>query len=103
MALFVQNVHTAKETKNVTVTTAAVKALADWAFDAQNVINVKRLVITAGANPVRITWSGQDPTAAVGHYIAALGTYVLDGSVNCSKLKALSITGDSATCITLEV
>lgn len=103
MALFVQNVYTAKETKNVTVTTAAVKALADWAFGAQNVINVKRLVITAGANPIRITWSGEDPTAAVGHYIAANGNYTLDGSINCAALKAISIGGDSATCVTLEV
>jgi hypothetical protein len=103
MALFVQNVYTAKETKNVTVGTAAVKALADWTFDAQNVINVKRLVITAGANPIRITWSGQDPTSVVGHYIAALGNYTLDGSINCSKFKSLGIGGDSATCVTLEV
>lgn len=103
MALFVTNVHIAKETKNVTVGTAAVKALADWAFTAANVAAAKRLVITAGANAVRITWSGQDPTSAVGHYIAANGNYTLDGMVNCQNFKAIGIGGDSATCVTLEV
>ena len=103
MALFVQNVYTAKETKSATPGAAAVKALSDWAFDAQNVINVKRLVITAGSNPIRITWSGQAPTSTLGHYIAALGNYTLDGSINCSKLQAIGIGGDSATTVTLEV
>jgi hypothetical protein len=103
MALFVQNVYTAKETKTATVGTSAVVALAGFAFGAQNVINVKRLVITAGANPIRITWSGQDPTSTLGHYIAALGNYTLDGSINCSKLKAIGIGGDSVTTVTLEV
>lgn len=103
MPLFAVNVHTAKETKNVTVGSAAVKALSDWEFGAQNVLNVKRLVVTAGANPVRITWSGEDPTSVLGHYIAALETYTLDGQVNCSKFKAIGIGGDSATCVTLEV
>jgi len=103
MALFVQNVYTAKETKTATVGTGAVVALSGFAFDAQNVINVKRLVITAGANPVRITWSGQNPTSTLGHYIAANGNYTLDGSINCANFKSLGIGGDSVTSVTLEV
>lgn len=103
MALFVTNVHIAKETKSATPGASAVKSLADWAFGAQNVVNVKRLVITAGANPIRITWSGETPTSTLGHYVAALGNYTLDGTPNCQNLKAIGIGGDSVTTVTLEV
>ena len=103
MPLFSVDVHTAKETKSATAGTAAVKALADWEFGAQNVANVKRLVVTAGANAIRITWSGQAPTSTLGHYIAANANYTLDGQINCSKFKAIGIGGDSATTVTLEV
>lgn len=102
MTLFATSIYTAKETKNVTVGSGAVKSLADWGFGAENVVNVKRLVITAGANPLRITWSGETPTSALGHYIAAFGNYTLDGA-NCGRLKAIGIGGDSVTTVTLEV
>jgi len=103
MPLFSVDVHTAKETKSATPDATTVKALADWEFGAQNVINVKRLVITAGANAIRITWTGENPTSTLGHYIAANGTYELDGQVNCSKFKSIGIGGASATTVTLEV
>jgi hypothetical protein len=103
MPLFSVDVHTAKETKSATPGAAAVKALADWAFGAQNVLNVKRLVITAGANAIRITWDGTDPTSTLGHYIAANENYTLDGQINCSKFKSIGIGGDSVTTVTLEV
>jgi hypothetical protein len=103
MALFVTNVHVAKETKTYEVGSSSAAALAAWAFDAQNVVNMKRLVVTAGANPVRVTWSGQAPTSTLGHYIAALGTYTIDGTPNCQKFQAIGIGGASVTTLTLEV
>ena len=102
MALFVTNVYNAKEMKSKTIGDQ-IRSLSFFAFNSENVVNVKRLVITAGANAIRISWSGDDPSATVGHYIAANGNYTLDGSANCQRLKLVNVTGGSLTTITLEV
>ena len=102
MPLFSIDVHTAKETKGYTVASDAVATLASFAFGTQNGLNVKRLIITAGANPLRITWSKTDPTATLGHYIAAYGTYELDGQINCQNIRLIATTGTSVTSVTLE-
>lgn len=96
-------VHTARETKAVTATTSAIKALADFQFTAGLAEIVKRLTITAGANALRVTWSGTDPTSALGHHVPANGNLTIDGNVNCQQVKILSLVGDSAVTATLEV
>jgi hypothetical protein len=103
MGLFVTNVHTAKACKSFTVGTGQVRALSTWAFDSEDVVNVKRLVITAGAGVIRLTWDGTNPTAALGYYLAANTNFVLDGMTNCQNFKAISVAADSVVTITLEV
>jgi hypothetical protein len=103
MGLFVTNVHTAKACKGHTVGTGQVRALSVWAFDTPDVVNVKRLVITAGAGVIRITWDGTAPTSVLGRYLAAYETVTLDGTTNCQNFKAISVAADSVVTITLEV
>jgi hypothetical protein len=103
MGLFVTNVHTAKACKSRIVGTGQVRALSAWAFDAEDVVNVKRLVITAGAGVIRLTWDGTNPTATLGYYLAANTNFVLDGTTNCQNFKAISVAADSVVTITLEV
>jgi hypothetical protein len=95
-------VYGARETKAATVTNAAVVALADFAFTAPHAANARRATITAGAVAINITWSGTNPAAALGHYIAAYGTMVIDGKANVGNLKMISTAGNSVVSVTLE-
>ena len=90
----------ARETKAATITTGAVVAYAGLAFTHTG--TPRRITITAGANPVRITWSATDPTATLGHYIAANENYVLDGVANIANLRMLALTGNSVITATIE-
>lgn len=108
MGLFVTNVHTAKACKSRTVGTGQVRTLDTWGsagdrFSTEDMLNAKRLVITAGAGVVRITWDGTNPTSTLGYYLAANTNFVLDGQANIQNFKCISVAADSIVTITLEV
>ena len=95
-------VYGARETKAVTVTNAAVKALADFSFTAPHAERARRATVTAGAVAVRVTWSGTNPTTTLGHVIAAYENMTIDGQANVGNLKLISTAGDSVVSVTLE-
>jgi hypothetical protein len=56
-------------------------------------------LVTAGANPIRYRMDGNDPTASVGHYVAANGN--LEVFVNdLTKIRFISTTGTSNIFVT---
>ena len=92
----------ALDTKTATVGSVSPSSLTDFGFSAAHKTAAWKAVITAGANPVRLTWSGVAASSSVGHYLAAYENAVGEGSSNVNNLSVIGVGGDSAVSITIE-
>lgn len=93
----------AVETKSATVTTTAVSDLDDFSFTTTPGNRAKRAIISCVTNNVMVTWSGTDPTSTLGHpIVAAVDTFVIEGSPNVANLRLLALSGSATVTITIE-
>ena len=85
-----------------TVSTTAL-TLADLSgITIENVEAAGRARITVSTDAIRYRYDGQDPTAAVGHYLPVNGQIELVGGVNINNFKAIRVTLDAELSVTLE-
>ena len=76
---------------------------AGWSWTAGNLALAERCVITARSAPIMVRWDGGDPTATLGHYIAADSTLELTGGLNVNNVHLIRASGsDSTVSISLE-
>jgi len=87
--------------KSGSVSDASASGLDDLGFSASDIEYAHRVLVTAGANPVRYAVSGDDPTSTVGHYVAANESVELDRRPDIQELALIGVGGASVVTVTL--
>ncbi len=95
----------ATATKGMTVSSSVIAIdNAGFSWGTNDLVNAQKAVITARTNGVMVTYSGEDPTATLGHFLAANDNMVVYGNDNINNLKFLrEADADAELSITLEV
>jgi len=85
------------------VSTSAVNLASFSGLDAALVSQADRARITASNNAVRYRYDGVNPSASVGHYLAADSEVVITGKENIARLSFIRAgSGDAVVFVTLE-
>lgn len=87
--------------KSASVASDAASALTDLGFTTTEISTGHRLILTAGANPVRFTLSGDLPTSTVGHYMGANENVELAARQDITNLSMIGVGGASVVTVTL--
>jgi len=100
----------ASETKTATVTSGAVVAIgdADFGFTAGDLALANGAWISCITNNVNVAWSGEDPTATLGHPVIKTASLTsnapptfLDGKENVANIKLIGLGGSATVTITI--
>jgi len=98
------NTTKAYATKSATVSSTA-KAIshADFSWGASDLADARRAYISPFSDAVVACWSGETPTATLGHKVDVGGTLVVNGNANINALQFIRAgSSDVTLSITLE-
>jgi hypothetical protein len=81
-------------------TTALGGTVATFAPDGE--LPAQSVLISVETNTIRFRYDGGDPSAALGHALAAGASYLLQGAENIANLKMIRASADATVMLTYE-
>jgi hypothetical protein len=89
-------------TLSYNVTTGAVVSIDDFGFDQEDLDRCNAAVLSCHTNNSAVTFTGEDPTANLGHRLVAGNKWqTITRRANVQRLKFLGVSGNSRVTVTL--